>query len=308
MKITLGQIRFTGAVIFLLFAINQTYAQKEKRPTILFTPQWNVNTTVAYQTDFQRMFRSNDFSWSGQYSDIEKLTVIAKTDSSFTLQWDATGYPVNIFQDFPGPMVDWFQEWNKGKEVKLLIRFSNLGVPASIVNIATIRAYYISMIDEFLNALPTRNVAPLNKTNVKKSLENLRTVIIPSDVFPKIFLNNLNMLFPFYGKTFFQDQDQKITQYKTLPTMSFAVPIETRTVLEQGAKDTYHLFSTQRPLPFDKWRIKPNGYMNIDFAYTDSVDFRYNTQSQWVTQAIHTMKFERNNYSDNFSITYTKVK
>ena len=282
--------------------------QDDKKSTVLFSPNWDVNTVVEYKSDIQRTIKQGDFVWNGDYSNIQKLTVKAKSDSGYVVIWQAEGFPVNIFQDFPGPMFDWFQEWSKGKKITLEVGFSNLGVPVSILNLDSVRTFYLNMADEFLNLLPSKELAPLKKDDVMQSLLNLKRIVIPSKAFSQMFLNNLNILFPFYGKTFYQNQDQKITNYKTMPSMSFVVPIEIHTLLKKDSQNIYQLTSTQTPLPFDKWRVKPNGYSSIDFTYSDTLDFKYDTSKQWLNYGMHSMNFERGNLADNFVITYTKVK
>jgi len=299
-----------SVIITLLTLINvhlYAKAQDEKKPTILFAPNWKVNTTVVYKGEIQRSIKRDDYTWTGQYTSNQTLTVKAKTDSSYTVNWEAAGFPINVFQEFPGPMYDWFQEWSEGKKLNLKIRFSNLGVPVAVENIDSVRSFYQSMVDEFLKELASRDVSPLNKDRVKQSLLNMKTLVIPSDAFPQVFISNFNLLFPLYGKTFFANQNEKITDYRKLPTMGFAVPIQIHTQLSKKPNNIYQLTSNQAPLPYDKWRIRPSGYSSIDFDYTDSLDFQYDAVKQWINYAKHSMNFHRNNFSDNFTISYTKV-
>jgi hypothetical protein len=300
---------FTLLLNFSMTTVSaQNVTQKEEKPTILFAPQWKVNTTVKYQADLQKTVRQGDFHWTGNYNSIQQLTVKSVDDSSFVVLWKAQGFPINIFQDYPGPMYDWFQEWSKGKTVDLLIKFNNLGVPLSVLNPDSVRSFYMNMTDEFLKELPSHDVAPLDKEQVKQSLVNLKNIYIPSEQLPTNFLNNLSLLFPLFGKTFYEDQDLKVTQYNQLPGVNFSVPIQVHTQIEKTSDNQYHLISNKNVLPFNQWRIKPAGYTSIDFDYSDSLDFKYDNANQWVTYAMHSMNYERSDYTDNFVITYTKIK
>ncbi|WP_036985109.1 hypothetical protein [Prolixibacter bellariivorans] len=247
------------AVIFTLlltFSMMTVSAQKEDKPTILFAPQWKVNTTIKYQADLQKTVKQGDFHWTGNYNSIQQLTVKSKDDSSFVVLWKAQGFPVNIFQDYPGPMFDWFQEWSKGKTVDLLIKFNNLGIPISVLNPDSVRSFYLNMVDEFLKKLPSRDVSPLDKEQVKQSLINLKNIYIPSEQLPTSFLSNLSLLFPLFGKTFYENQDLKVTQYTQLPGVNFSVPIQVHTQLMKESKEQYQLTSNKNVLPFNQWRIK----------------------------------------------------
>jgi hypothetical protein len=164
------------------------------------------------------------------------------------------------------------------------------------------------MVDEFMKELPSRDVAPLDKEQVKQSLINLKNMYIPSEQLPNSFLSNLSLLFPLFGKTFYENQDLRVTQYNPLPGVNFSVPIRVHTQLIKESKNQYQLTSNKSVLPFNQWRIKPSGYASIDFDYSDSLDFKYDNANQWVTYAMHSMNYERSDYTDNFVITYTKVK
>jgi len=310
MKITLKNMKSVAVIFTLLltFSMMTVSAQKEDKPTILFAPQWKVNTTIKYQADLQKTVKQGDFHWTGNYNSIQQLTVKSKDDSSFVVLWKAQGFPVNIFQDYPGPMFDWFQEWSKGKTVDLLIKFNNLGIPISVLNPDSVRSFYVNMVDEFLKKLPSRDVSPLDKEQVKQSLINLKNIYIPSEQLPTSFLSNLSLLFPLFGKTFYENQDLKVTQYTQLPGVNFSVPIQVHTQLMKESKEQYQLTSNKNVLPFNQWRIKPAGYTSIDFDYSDSLDFKYDNANQWVTYAMHSMNYERSDYADNFVITYIKVK
>lgn len=309
MKTSLQRMKTVAlsSILLLVFNFSAT-AQREKKPTILFAPQWKVNTGVTYQADMQQTVTRGDFHWNANYSSEQQFTITAKDDSSFVVVWKAKGFPINIFQDYPGPMYDWFQEWSKGKELDIKIKFNNLGVPVSVLNPDYVRAFYISMVDEFLNKLPARDLTPLKPEEVKQSLLNLKNMVIPSEKFSNTLLSNLSILFPLFGKTFYENQDLKVTQYLRLPGLSFSVPLQVHTQLVKDSKEKYQLISEKRPLPFNQWRIKPAGYSAIDFDYSDSLHFKYDNNSQWLTYAMHSFTYKRSNYSDNFVITYTKVK
>ncbi|GET28614.1 hypothetical protein SD074_08160 [Prolixibacter sp. SD074] len=273
----------------------------------MFAPDWKVNDSVKYEATIEKDVKQGNFAWVGNYKNTEKFKVVEVNDSIYVVNWEADGFPINVFQDYPGPMYDWFQEWSKGKTLNIKIRFNRLGAPLSIINADSLRYFYTNMVDEFLVELPSRNVTPLSKDAVKESLMNLKNLLIPAKTFQKVFLGNLNILFPLYGKTFYKNQDKKITHYKTLSTMEFSIPIVIHTKLLKLPDNNYQLTSTQSPLPFDEWRIKPSGYTSIDFSYADSLDFIYNTKVFWLNHAVHKTDFERNNSKNNTVITYTKI-
>ena len=309
MKISLQNMKTVTLCSLLFLAFNlPVSAQNEKKTTILFAPQWKLNTTVEYQADIEQTVTQGDFHWNGHYSNIQQFTVLAKDDSSYVVLWKAQGIPINIFQEYPGPMYDWFQEWSKGKTVDLKVKFNNLGVPVFVMNPDSVRSFYLTMVDEFINELPSHDVTPLKKEDVKQSLINMKNLVIPSPTFSSAFLNNLSVLFPLFGKTFYENQDLKVTQYLQLPGINFSVPIEVHTQLIKESENHYQLISNKSTLPFNQWRIKPAGYSAIDFVYSDSLDFKYDNEKQWVTYSMHAMNYERSNYTNNFVVTYTKVK
>ena len=314
MRMTLNNMKSVTVLIALLLNFTvitvsaQQVVQKEKKQTILFAPKWKVNTTVKYRADLQKTVTQGKFHWTGNYNNIQQLTVKAVDDSSFVVVWKAQGFPINIFQDYPGPMYDWFQEWSKGKTLDLRVKFNSLGVPLSVLNTDSLRSFYTDMVNEFLKELPNHDVSPLDTAQVKQSLINLKELYIPSDKLADNFLNNLSLIFPLFGKRFYENQDLKVTQYTQLPGVKFSVPIQVHTQLTKEPKDQYQLVSEKSVLPFNQWRIKPSGYTAIDFDYSDSLDFKYDNAKQWITYAMHSMNYQRSDYTENFVITYTKVE
>lgn len=302
------QLRTIVFFVFLFFTNISVFAQNEDKPTILFAPQWKINTTAEYNVDIRQTITQGDFHWNANYSNAQHFTVKTKDDSSYVVLWRAEGIPINIFQDYPGPMYDWFQEWSKGKKLDLTVKFNNLGVPVFVMNPDSVSSFYLTMVDEFIKELPSRDVTPLKKDDVKQSLENLKNLVIPSKTFSTTLLNNLSVLFPFFGKTFYENQDLKLTQYLQLPGINFSVPIEVHTRLTKESGNHYQLISDKSVLPFNQWRIKPPGYSAIDFDYSDTLDFKYDNDIQWVTYSMHSMNYQRGNYTNNFVVTYTKVK
>lgn len=303
MKKLLPLLLFLLACNFV-FAANKT---DDSTKPLTFFPVWTINDSVTFQGTIQWTVATADFNWSKEYINTQKFTVKAATDSSYILLWQAQGFPANIFQNYPGPMYDWFQEWSKGKTIDFMVKFDKRGVPKAILNSDSVRSFYLGMVDSFLTKLPSRDVAPLNKNSVKQSLMNLKQ-IIKAPNFANSFINSLYILFPFYGKSFVLNKEVKLKQYKKLSTLNFSVPIDYQSTLEKESESIYSLTSEQKVVPFDQWRIKPSNYSAIDFIYTDKLDFKYDSDNFWTVYALHSQTFERKSVKNNFVISYTKLK
>lgn len=297
------------ALIAFLFCIAHAFiasGQKKEFNSILLTPEWELNDSLCYHAELNRSLLNSNFDWSAQYTSKQVLIVTQVLDSAYIVTWHASGFPINIFKEYPGPMFDWFQEWSDGKTLTFEVRFTQFGVPDSIINPQEIQAFYSDMVDDFITELPTKNLEPLNNEAVLQSLNHLKNRIIQAPYFANEFLSNLAILFPLYGKTFFENQDKKLTQYKQFESLNFSVPIEVHTTLDNKKnKNIYILTSIQKPKPFAEWRIKPKGYASIDFNFFDQLDFVYDAEERVLKSAIHKTEFTRNNNSFKYSVQYT---
>lgn len=299
------------SIIFLLFSLPEISLGREnetERDSVLISSNWEIGNSYTYNASLIRNYINDTTSWKVSCSATQHILISNKTNDGFELEWTATGFPLNIFYDFPGTMFDWAEEWLIGKELMLKVKTDMNSTPLNIINQKDVRAFFTGMIDSMLEELPVRNVDPLRKEGVATALANIREQLIQSQEFPNYFLNNINLVFILYNKSFYTDQNEFSTVYKTVPTLKFSVPMKINTKFRQKEPHIVEVITSIHPHPYDMWKIKPKGYSNIDFEVEEYSRLIFDQESSWTNSAEMSYHFKRGKYEIASNISFILVQ
>jgi hypothetical protein len=275
--------------------------------SITISSKWEIGHESIYKASLQRNMINDTVEWHASCSAEQHIRISKKTNEGFELDWTASGFALNIFYQFPGTMFDWAEEWLKGKALLLRVKTDINGTPFDIINQDEVRVFFTGMIDSLLKELPVKDVTPLNKDGVANALINTRDRIITSPGFAKYFLNNIQLVFILYNKSFYTDQNKYSTIYQSVPTLTFKVPMKINTKFRKKEQNIIEVITSTYPHPFDQWKIKPRGYSNIDFEVEEYSRLVFDRESSWTTSAESRYLFKRGKYEIATNITFKRV-